>query len=85
MGVHRMGHPVEGHALNDPRYAEAVVAVEMREADPGDVGDGHAGQGHLPLTALARVEEQALAVPPDQVAVVAARLRRHLARGAEHG
>ena len=70
--VHRVRHPVEGEPLDDAGQAEAVVAVEVGEADPGDVVARDAGEQHLALGALARVEEDALAVPAQQVAVVVA-------------
>ena len=51
------------------------IRVMSRGRDPG--------VDHLPLGALARVEEQALAVPAQQVAVVVAGPGGHLAGGAE--
>jgi hypothetical protein len=78
-----MGHPVQGHPLQYARQPQAVVAVEVGDADPVDLAGPHARQQHLPLGALARVEQQALAVPPQQVTVVVAGPRGRLARGPE--
>ena len=61
-----------------------MVTVEMGDADPVDVVRGDAGPQHLPLGALARVEQDALAVPAQQIAVVVAVPGGHLARGAQH-
>ena len=76
--------PVEGQPLEDAGQAEAVVAVEMGDADAGDGRRSHAGQQHLPLGALARVEQHALGVPPQQVAVVVAVAGGGLAGRPEH-
>ena len=59
-----MRHPVEGQPLQHAGQAEAVVAVEVAEADPGDLAGPHPGQQHLPLGALTRVEQQPFVVPP---------------------
>ena len=74
---------VEVDPLDDPGEAERVVAVEVRDADPVQVVRGDPGAQHLALGALAGVEEDALAVPAQQVAVVVAVPGRDLARGAE--
>ena len=68
--VDRMWHLVQGQPLHDTRYAEAVIAVEMGEADPGDVGGAHPRQQHLALRPLTGVEQQTFAVPAQQVAVL---------------
>jgi hypothetical protein len=60
-----------------------VVAVEVGDADAGDLVRGDAGEQHLPLGALARVEQQARVVPAQEVPVVIAGAGRRLARGAE--
>jgi len=40
---HRVRHAVQRDALDDAGQAEAVIAVEMGDADPGDRGDREAG------------------------------------------
>jgi hypothetical protein len=75
-----VGHAVQGEPLHDSRYAEAVVAVEVGDTDARDVGGADARQLHLPLRALAGVEEEPLAVPAQQVPVVVALAGRSLAR-----
>ncbi len=80
----RVRDAVEREPLHHAGHAQAVVAVEVRDEQAGDVGGGDAGVGHLPLGALAGVDEQALAVPAQQVAVVVALAGRHLARRPEH-
>ncbi len=74
---------VEIDPLDHARQAQRVVAVEVRDADPVDVVRGDAGPQHLALGPLARVEEDALAVPAQQIAVVVAVAGRHLTGGAE--
>ena len=54
---------VEVDALDHTGEAEGVVAVEVRDADPVQVVRRDPGPQHLPLRALAGVEEDALAVP----------------------
>ena len=56
-------HAVERQPLDDARQADAVVAVEVGQDDVRDLGGGDAGVGHLPLRALAGVEEDAQLVP----------------------
>ena len=75
--------PVQAHPLHDAGQAEAVVAVGVGEAHPGHGARRDVGERHLPLGALARVEQEALAVPAQQVAVVVAGPGRHLRRGAQ--
>ena len=75
---------VQGHALQHAGQAQAVVAVGVGDADSGDRRGRYAGQDHLALRALARVEQDALGVPAQQVAVVVARAGRDLGRGPEH-
>ena len=78
-----MGDAVEHHAGQYARQAEAVVAVQVRQADAGDAGRADSRVGHLPLGALARIEEQPLAVPPEEVTVVVAGPGGNLGGGAE--
>src|SRR3954454_25058546 len=61
-----------------------MVTVEVRDADPGHGGRGHPGVGELALGPLAGIEQDAFAVPAEQIAVVSARLRRRLASRPEH-
>jgi hypothetical protein len=81
--VDDVGDAVEGDPLRDAGEAEAVVAVEVGDADPGDRGGRHAGVDHLSLRALTGIEEEPLVVPAQQVAVVVAVAGRYLARGTE--
>jgi hypothetical protein len=84
VAVHRVVDLVEHQPGHDPGQPEAVVAVEVRDADPGDVRGRDPGQQHLALGALPRVEQEALFVPAQEVPVVVARARRRLARRPEH-
>src|SRR5207244_7182232 len=76
--------PGPGTAAAPPRVPQAVVAVEVAQADPGHVGGADTGLQHLPLGALTRVEQQALTVPAQEVSVMSAGAGRYLARGSEH-
>src|SRR5690606_14470237 len=60
-----------------------VVAVAVGEADAVDLCGGDPGVGHLATGALPGVEEVALPVPQEQVAVVVTRAGGHLRRRAE--
>ena len=51
--------------------------------NPDQVQSRSEGVQHLPLGALTRIEEEALGVPPQEVAVLAALPRRHLTPGAQ--
>jgi len=81
--VDRVAHLVEPQPREHPGEAEAVVPVEVGEADAGDLVRGDTGEEHLPLGALARIEEDALPVPEQYVAVVVPRPGGHLGGGAE--
>ena len=83
-GVDHVRHPVQGHPLQHARQAKAVIPVEMGDADPGDLAHRDPGEDHLPLGALTRVEQQPLAVPAQQVAIVVAAAGGCLARRAQH-
>lgn len=76
--------PVEVDPLNHPGQAQRMVAVEVCDADPVDVVGCDPSPQHLPLGALAGVEEDALAVPAQQIAVVVSVPGGNLAGGAEH-
>jgi len=83
-GFDQVRHPVQGHPLQHARQAKAVIPVEMGDADPGDLAHRDPGEDHLPLGALTRVEQQPLAVPAQQVAVVVTAAGRRLARRAKN-
>jgi hypothetical protein len=76
-------HPVEADALREPGEAQTMVAVEVRNEDARDLRDRDASVDHLPLRALARVEQQPFVVPAQQVTVVIAVPGGHLAARAE--
>ena len=79
-GLHRVRHPVQRHPLQHARQAQAVIPVEMRDADTGDLAGGDPGEQHLPLGALTRVKQQPLAIPPQQVPIVVTAAGGRLAR-----
>jgi len=79
-GIHRVRDPVQGHPREHAWQAEAVIPVEMRDADAGDPARRDPGKQHLPLCPLARVEQQPLAIPQQHVAVVVAATGGRLAR-----
>jgi hypothetical protein len=83
-GLYRVRYPVQGHPCEHAWQAQAVISVEMRDADPGDPACRDPGEQHLPLCPLARVEQQSLVIPQQQVAVVVAAAGRRLARRPEH-
>src|SRR4029453_5687349 len=57
--------------------------MDVGDADPGNLRGRHACVDHLTLGALSRIEENALAIPAEQVSVVIARSRRDLGGGSE--
>ncbi|GAA3124280.1 hypothetical protein GCM10017600_29140 [Streptosporangium carneum] len=65
-----MGDAVPGDALDDSGDAEAVVAVEMRHADPRDVMGTDARVEHLTLGALPGIEQEALTIPEQKISIV---------------
>ena len=79
-GVDWVLDPIQGHPREDPGQAQAVIAVEVGDADAGDLGGSDPGEQHLPLGPLAWVKQPSLAIPPQQVAVVVAAPGRCLAR-----
>jgi hypothetical protein len=79
-----MRYVVQRQPLHDPRYAEAVVTVEVRDAQPGDRTDRDPGVQHLPLGSLTRIEQETLVVPAQEVPVLRAFPGRHLTTGAQH-
>ena len=84
IGAKRMRCPVQRHALQHSWDPEAVVAMKVSQAQPGDGTGRNTCQEKLALGSLARVEQQALAIPAQQVSVVIAVACRHLAGGTEH-
>ena len=81
----RVRRPVQAQALEDPGQAQAVVAVQVGQADDADAARRDAGEGHLPLGALAGVEQDAGGAPAQEVAGVVALRRGHEAAGAQGG
>src|SRR5699024_5149584 len=69
---YRVGDLVTGDALDGAGQAQAVVSVEVGDADAGDVGGCLAGQVHLSLGAFSGVEQDAVGVPTQEVGVVVA-------------
>ena len=67
-----------------PGTAEAVITMEMAQAQPSHATCRDAGQRQLPLGPLPRIEQQPLAVPAQQVSVVVAMTGGHLTGGTEH-
>ncbi|MBB5748756.1 hypothetical protein GGQ69_001045 [Micrococcus sp. TA1] len=81
--VHRVLHAVQRHAGEDTGHPIAVVTVDVGQADPPDPAGCHAREGHLPLGSLAGIEQEPLAVPQQQVAVLVALTGGDLRGGAE--
>jgi hypothetical protein len=77
---HREVTIVERQAHQDARKAEAVVAVEVGDADPGDRRSGHIREDELALRALSRIAKDPFPVPAKQVPVVSTPTRRRLTR-----
>jgi len=65
-------HPIHGQALNGTRHTEAVVTMEVREAQAGNATGRNVGQQKLTLRAFPRIEQQPLAVAAQQISVVVA-------------
>ena len=84
MGLDHVRHLVERQPLEYAGQAEAVIAVEMGDADAADLARRDPGELHLALRSLARIEQDSVGFPPEQVAVVVAATGRHLARSAEN-
>ncbi|KHL04314.1 hypothetical protein LK10_05050 [Sinomonas humi] len=83
VNVDGMLDAIEGHARDHAWEPVAVVAVDMCEADACDIGARDAGVDHLALRPLAGIEQEALAVPPQEVTVVVAGPGRYLGGSAE--
>lgn len=75
---------VEAEALDDAGQAEAVVAVEMRDCDMRDLRGADVCVSHLSLCAFAGVEEYAVIVPFEEIAVVISLACRHLRGSAKY-
>ncbi|HEX9516471.1 MAG TPA: hypothetical protein VF940_09890 [Streptosporangiaceae bacterium] len=82
--LHRLRNLVERHPLKYAGQAEAVISVEVSDADAADLARRHTGELHLALRALARVEQQALGIPPEQIAIVIPAAGGHLTGSAEN-
>lgn len=83
MQVDRVLNAVQNHPGKHSRQTVAVVTMDVGEADAGDLGGRNPSEHHLALRALAGVEEQALAVPQQQIAVMVAGPGGDLGGGAE--
>src|SRR5207302_9042114 len=82
--VDRMRHAIQGHARKYSGQPEAVVAVDMRDADARDLAGRGTCLDHLPLGGFSRVEEQALAIPMEHISVMVAGPGRNLGGSAEN-
>ncbi len=69
---HRKSAVIEAHTEDHAGKSEAMVAVEVGDADPANRGGGHPGHCELTLCALSGVEQDGGAVPSKDVAVVVA-------------
>ncbi len=84
--VDRHGDPtlIECPAHEHSGQAEAMIAVEVRDADPRDRCGGDVREHELALRALARVEQHTFTVPAQEVPVVVALSCRRLAGRPQH-
>jgi hypothetical protein len=69
-GLDQVRHLVQRHPLQHAGQAQAVIPVKVRDADVGDLARADPGEQHLPLGSLARVEQDPLAIPAQQVPIV---------------
>ena len=81
---HETPAPVESQAQDHTGQTEAMVAVEVGDADSSDRRRRDVGERQLALRALAWVEQNAFAVPAQQVSIVVAVTGRRLARGSQN-
>src|SRR5947207_15592587 len=79
-----VAYAVERGALHHARQTEAVVTVEVRDADTRDLGRARTGEQHLALRAFTGIKQRAASVPTKQVAIVVAVTRRDLGRRTEY-
>lgn len=79
-----VGYFVERNALNHACEPQAVIAVKVRHQQVVDAVGPHPVAEHLPLSALARIEQQPAIAPSQVVAVVVTITGRYLARCSEH-
>ena len=74
-----MQDTVKRDALDYSSQPQAVIAMEMGDEYLRDLGHRHAGHDHLPLGALAGVEEITLFIKADHIAVLVPGAAGHLA------
>ena len=79
----RVLYSVQGHPRKHSWQPKAVIAVNVRQAYARDLVRGHPCMNHLALCSLARVKEEALTVPSQEVAIVVPGARGHLGGRAE--
>ena len=82
--MQRMRRAIQRHALQHSWNPEAMVAVKVGETQPGDGTCRDTCEQKLALSSLSGVEQQALAVPAQQITVVIPVAGRYLAGGTEH-
>lgn len=82
--MHRLLHLVEVDPLNDPGQSEAMIAVKMRQCNVTDRRCAHVGIRHLALRSFAGVEQNAVILPTQKIAVMIALSRRNLSCRAEN-
>lgn len=76
---------VEVEAHEHGAKPEAVIAVEVADEDAGDAWGRNISEDELPLGPFARIKEEPLLVPANEVGAVVALASRLLARRAEYG
>ena len=79
---HRMGHLIQADPLKDPGQPQAVIAMEMGQADDLNAMRRDAGESHLPLGALTGIEENTGGAPAQKTAALVAFPGGHEAAGA---
>ena len=79
----RMGHFIQIEAKEHGAEPQAMVSMEMADEDAGDAGRWEVGKDELSLRPFARIEEQSLSVPAQEISALIAKARLLLARTAE--
>ena len=77
-----MGHLIQADPLKDPGQPQAVIAMEMGQADDLNAMRRDAGESHLPLGALTGIEENTGGAPAQKTAALVAFPGGHEAAGA---